>query len=237
MPQCSNRSRIEQNWGQLLCILKGNDVHTGLAVLETRWWDDGNHSVRGLFEAVCGITTSNPFSFRYDMFCDDNSLGKVVHPVCRDRNFHTLYLAAHGDDKAIQGSPGNDISRTKLRNILRNENINYTLTGLYFGSCLVCNEENASFLLDSEKGVNVNWIAGYSKSVDWVVSSSVDMMFFSFLLEERRKNKSRRKGKKNDREICMESASEMKKIMPTVFNELGFNIYYLDSGGGFAKIW
>ncbi len=212
-------------------------MQTGLAVIEARWWDDGNHSVRGVFESVCGIATANPFAFRYDMFCDESSLGTSVGHVAADPQFHSIYLAAHGDEQGLQGSPGHDISRAKLRNIMRNSNQNHTITGLYFGSCLICNEVNANFLFDQQKGIGVNWIAGYSKSVDWVISTSVDMVFWSFLFQERKRNKSRKKGKKSDLQIALHAASEMKKVMPTIFNELGFNMYHLDGGQNLTKVW
>lgn len=212
-------------------------MQTGLAVIEARWWDDGNHSVRGLFESVCGLATSNPFSFRYDMFCDESSLATSTSHIGADKTFHSIYLAAHGDETKLQGSKGHEISRTKLRNILRTANPNHTITGLYFGSCLICNEGNAGFLFDQQKGINANWIAGYSKSVDWVISSCVDMIFWSFLIKERIKNRSRKKGKKSDLQIALHAASEMKKVMPTIFNELGFNMYHLDGAQNLAKVW
>lgn len=172
------------------------------------------------------------------MFCDESSLATSIENVADadDPTFHSIYLAAHGDEAGLQGSPGHDISRTKLRNIIRNANAG-TLTGLYFGSCLICNEANSRFLFHPTKGIGVEWIAGYSKSVDWVVSTSVDMVFWSFLIQERKKNKSRKKGKKTDLQIALHAASEMKKIMPTVFNELGFNVYHLDGGQILTKVW
>lgn len=120
---------------------------------------------------------------------------------------------------------------------MRNSNQNHTITGLYFGSCLICNEVNANFLFDQQNGIGVNWIAGYSKSVDWVISTSVDMVFWSFLFQERKRNKSRKKGKKSDLQIALHTASEMKKVMPTIFNELGFNMYHLDGGQNLTKVW
>ena len=212
-------------------------METGLAVIEARWWDDGNHSVKGMFESVCGLATSNPFSFRYDMFCDESSLRTTTDQVGQDLSFHSIYLAAHGDEGSLQGSPGHDISRTKLRNILRDANNAQHLTGLYLGSCLICNQTNAAFLLDLTNGTRMKWVAGYSKSTDWVISTCVDMMFWSFLIQERIKNSRRRRGKKVDLQIALHAASEMKKVMPTVFNELGFNLYHLDGGNQLTKVW
>lgn len=63
------------------------------------------------------------------------------------------------------------------------------------------------------------------------------MIFWSFLIKERVRNKSRKKGKKNDLQMALFAASEMKKVMPTIFNELGFNIYHLDGGQQLTKVW
>jgi len=210
---------------------------TGLSVVEARWWDDGNHSVRSLFETACGIAVSNPFGFRYDMFCDRSSLETIVGQVAANAKFHTIYVAAHGDANNIQGSPGNLISRAILRNIIRNANVNFTVTGLYFGSCLICNQANAEFLLDRQNGAGVNWIAGYSNSVDWVTSSSIDMLYWSFFFAERDRNRRRRRDKKSDLAIARFAASEMRNLMPTVFQQLGFNLYYRDNGGQLTSVW
>jgi hypothetical protein len=33
------------------------------------------------------------------------------------------------------------------------------------------------------------------------------------------------------------ASSAMKKLMPTVFEQMGFNIYRLDSGGRLSAVW
>ena len=213
-------------------------VQTGLAVIEARWWDDGNDSVKGMFESVCGLLTGNPFSFRYEMFCDESSLRTSIGHVGADERFHTIYIGAHGNEASLSGSVDHDISRTKLRNILAGANKKKSyIKGLYFGSCLICNEKNARFLLEKKGQTRLKWIAGYSQSVDWVISTCVDMMFWSFLIQERTRNRSRKKGKKDDLAMALFAASEMKKVMPTVFGALGFNVYHLDGGNQLAKVW
>ena len=212
-------------------------MSTGLSVIESRWWNDGNDSVRPLFEVLCGIVESNPHSFRYDMFAEERSLSHVISEICSSREFHSIYIGAHGDDKSICGMGNSTISRTVFRNIIKAQNSKKSLSGVYFGSCLISTEANAHFWLDPLQKTNLKWIAGYNKSVDWIDSSAVDMIFWSKYLEDRKKNRSRRKNKKTELEMAKYASSEMKKIMPTVFNELGFNVYYLDSGGKLANIW
>ena len=101
---------------------------------------------------------------------------------------------------------------------------------------MIATKQNANFWL-TETTTNLNWIAGYTESVDWIDSSAVDMIFWSKYLHERKINRTRKKNKKSETEMVKHAASEMKKLMPTIFTEMGFNVYYLDSGGSLTSTW
>ncbi|MBL8649293.1 MAG: hypothetical protein JNL35_02685 [Sphingopyxis sp.] len=211
--------------------------HTGLAVVESRWWSDGNDSVRPLFETLAGIVESNPHAVRYDMFAEHNSLSQIIESLCSSGKIHSIYIGAHGDDVSIHGQGDASISRTKLRNMFRKANKKGNVSGLFFGSCLVATNQNASYWLTKTSSTKLKWIAGYTKNVDWIESSAVDMIFWSKLLEERRKNRSRRNNKKTEIEIVKSASREMKKLMPTIFSEMGFNVYFNDSSGNIDSVW
>jgi hypothetical protein len=211
--------------------------HTGLAVIESRWWDTGNDSVRPLFETLAGIIESNPHAVRYDMFAEERSLANTITDISKQREIHSIYIGAHGSDGSICGLGDSEVSRTRLRNMFRSSNTAGRISGLYFGSCLVANPENASFWLLGSPSTRLRWVAGYTKNVDWVDSSAVDMIFWSKYLHERRTNKSRRNNKKTDTAMIRHAASEMKRLMPTVFTELGFNVYFVDGSGEIASVW
>jgi hypothetical protein len=210
---------------------------TGLSVAESRWFESGNDSVRPLFETLAGIVEGNPHGFRYDMFSEAASLENIITDVCDNGAYHSFYIAAHGSEDCIYGLNDNRISRTVLRNILRSHNTNCTVSGLYFGSCSVATRNNAAFLLDSEQPTNLTWVAGYSEPVNWIDSSAIDMIFWSKYLHERKRNRSRKRGKRSELEMIQHAASEMKMLMPTIFTALGFNIYYLDTGGTLTWVW
>jgi hypothetical protein len=171
-------------------------VHSGLAVIESRWWKDGNDSVRPLFETLAGIVEGNPHSVRYDMFVEEASLARIISDVADSEEIHSIYIGAHGEDTFIAGLGDAQVSRAKLRNMLHNSNARGSISGLYFGSCLIANESNASFFLEEPQRTGLKWVAGYTKSVDWIDSSAVDMIFWSKYLHERCRNRSRKKGKK-----------------------------------------
>jgi hypothetical protein len=93
--------------------------HTGLSVIEARWWKDGNDSVRPLFETLAGIVEGNPHAVRYDMFVEDASLSAIIADVAKKGDLHSIYIGSHGDDGAISGLGDVEISRTRLRNMFR----------------------------------------------------------------------------------------------------------------------
>jgi hypothetical protein len=171
------------------------------------------------------------------MFADKNSIARTIADITKEDGYHSLYIGAHGDDTSIGGIGGETISRTELRNILNKTNSQRGISGLYFGSCLVATQPNASFWLTEQTTTGLKWIAGYSKNVDWIDSSAVDMIFWSKYLHERKTNRSRKKGKSTDLQMVREASSQMKRLMPTVFNELGFNVYHCDTGGSLTAVW
>ncbi|MGJ0454957.1 MAG: hypothetical protein ACR65T_17250 [Methylocystis sp.] len=211
--------------------------HTGLSVIESRWWQEGNDSVRPLFETLAGIVEGNPHSVRYDMFIEEASLSELINDVARNSHLHSIYIGAHGDGNSIGGLGQATISRARLRNMFRNANARGSIGGLYFGSCLIGTAQNAAFWLSEPPTTGLKWVAGYTRAVDWVDSSAVDMIFWSKYLHERRKNRARRRGKWSELQMVKQASSEMKILMPTVFNYMGFNVYYLDTGGTLTAVW
>lgn len=212
-------------------------MHTGLAVIESRWWEYGNDSVRPLFETLAGILYGNPHAVRYDMFAEKASLSQIINEVSQDGSYHSIYIGSHGDNGSIYGLGESKISRTELRNILIKANDHHSISGLYFGSCLIATAQNASFWLPDNYETGLEWVAGYTTKVDWVDSSAVDMIFWSKYLLERQKNKSRRRNKKDDIDMIKAASAEMKKLVPNIFTQMGFNVYYRDSGGSVVPVW
>lgn len=98
--------------------------HTGLVVVEARWWTTGNDSVRPLFETLSGIVEDNPHSVRYDMFVNKSSFSEIFANIVRSSECHSIYIASHGDENSIGGMGSCSISRVELRNIFRKSNKN-----------------------------------------------------------------------------------------------------------------
>lgn len=198
------------------------------SVVESRWWPNGNHSVRALFEAVASIHYDNPSAFFYDMFADKSSLSTVMAMRGSDKKTEVIYLASHGDENNIGPNSTNAISRTEVRNILISNNKPKQIKGLFLGTCLTGNTAVARFFLENTS-TNLEWIAGYDKSVDWVDGSAIDMIFFSKLAELYVANKSKKKGKLPPRQMAHEAATALVKLVQGAHSTYGFNIYFYEN--------
>lgn len=199
------------------------------AVLESRWWSEGNHSVKVLFEAVASIHYDNPSAFYYDMFANKSSLKTVLDVRAQDARTEVIYLATHGDESTIGPNALNSISRTELRNAIVNANSDGQVKGLFLGTCMTGNAKMAKYLLSS--GSKLKWVAGYSKSVDWLDGSAIDMIFFSKLAELYVLNKSKKKGKLSAQQMSHKAASELIKLVQGAHTTYGFNIFFQENTG------
>ena len=200
-----------------------------VAVIETRWWDHGNHSVKPMFEALAALNYSNPSVILYDMFSEEHSLERVLSSRCSDGTTRAIYLATHGDASStyIGQNPNTAISRTKFKNILCKANAKGQLKGLFLGTCYTATNNTVSFLLSGGDS-KLSWAAGYTESVEWIEGTAIDMVFFHHLTTEYVRNKSRKKGKKSDVEMAKIAATELMKLIPAAHSKYGFNIYYAD---------
>lgn len=194
----------------------------GLAVIESRWFGGLNTSIRPSFDQLSELLTGRNATYHYEMFNDATALKEIMLRVSNKRGIQAIYLAAHGWKKGIQGSNGQFISRRTLRNILRQvaaEGCRKT-KGLYVGSCHFADEDTAHFILKSsmEREHPILWMAGYSKSVDFVEALCID----SFFINCWTKPNWRRGG-----EIARirRVAKAIQDGMPGLAKKAGFNIY------------
>lgn len=197
-----------------------------LAVIESRWWEKSNDSVRGVFDMLAGLHRDNPFAYHYEMFNDGDSLREVVRRIANQRDIHNLYIAAHGteDGKAIKAA-GGTISRTSLRNTLRGINA-LKLHGLFVGACF--------FGLQTEgiiEKTGLTWLAGYRDGIDWIHSSAMDLYFWNAYFQSTVPEATT----KIDRveRMCLLLGTLYYRV-PYMFNELGFQVTLAPIKGAFA---
>lgn len=197
--------------------------HTNIAVIESGWWRKSNISVRGLFELVANLSCENPNAYHYEMANSEIGLKEAIKLVGTYNECKYLYLAMHGDYDGLQTLSGQKLSRTELRNLLCQikETKGSKLRGLHFGSCLFASDSLAKFLFEREVGVH--WIAGYSKSVDWIESSAMDLLFLNEFLNKNGESEIRR---------IQATATRLLNVAPGLVNTLGFGIFVRTPGAG-----
>jgi hypothetical protein len=196
------------------------------SVIESRWWSSGNHSVRGLFEAVAAIHYDNPSAFAYDMFADKSSLRTVLGLRGHDSRTEVVYLASHGDHAHIVPNGGDAISRAEVRAALTAANPNAQIRGLFLGACLIGNTDVARYFLERRE-THLDWVAGYGRTVDWVDGSAIDMIFFSKLAQAYTANARRRKAdRESARHMAHTAATALVRLVQGAHSAYGFNIYF-----------
>lgn len=203
---------------------------TRIQVVEGKWYDEMNTSIRSMFDLIADIHTSNPNAYRYEMFCDGNALANIIRRASKEDDVNFVYVACHGTDPAedgygLVGSDGNRVSRTIVANAFRPaKDSGNKLGGIFFGSCFFGAQSNADFLFDrtNNRKRGIAWCAGYTKAVDFIDSTIMDMYFFSHLIRVRTSDPNKR----------IESvAKKNKNNMKGLADKLGLNIYVPTKSG------
>ncbi len=187
-----------------------------LAVIESRWWDASNDSVRGLFDMLAGILMDNPFAYHYEMFSNADALEEVILRISAEKDIHNLYIAAHGDRKYLRGAgKKNKISRTKLRNTLGKIGPR-RLYGLFIGSC-----EFGINLSKIAERTRLTWIAGYTREIPWVHSSLMDIYFWNAYYQS---DVPAATDRKQRAALMLWMLGCLYERVPSMFSELGFRV-------------
>ena len=190
-----------------------------LALIESRWWEDGNDSVRGAFDTLAGILVNNPFGYHYEMFSTADSIREMIPRIARTKDIHHLHIAAHGDEKFILGAGESKISWATLADNLAQIDARQ-LYGVFIGSCRF--GENVEALMDR---TGLTWLVGYDEDVDWVHALTMDLYFWHAYYQTEASEARR----KEDRARIMPAFLMALHIrVPYLFNELGFRVRFSD---------
>jgi hypothetical protein len=106
------------------------------------------------------------------MFQDAQGFQKAVKKQANRQNIRYIYVAAHGNGKFIDGSYGR-VTSIKVANAFEGPGID----GVFFGCCEFGNINNAKNLLLGNRN-NIDWIAGYTKDVNWMYGTIIDTLFW-----------------------------------------------------------
>jgi hypothetical protein len=149
-----------------------------LFILESLWDDKliSETSVRPFFE---GLSRIHNFNYIYHTFYDEKDLRYFVKKSKKQKlACSNYYIATHSTRTNIIGRK-EKINIDDLRKIFED----FEGKGIYFGTCSFGNFKNSEELLNATKA---DWIAGYSRPVDWFNSTIIDVTFWHnyFLCKE-----------------------------------------------------
>lgn len=194
---------------------------SGLVVLEGRWENRRNISVRSVFDLLMDLEFESIHDYHFENFATGETLRSIISHVCGPyAQKRYIYIGAHGENDYIFGSV-DTITRTHLNNTLR-ECLGGQIRGIFFGSCLFCNDNNVEFFFEENYGVpnNVRWIAGYGRSVDWIQSTALDIIFWQNIFRMREDNPNA-----NENFIIEGVCGRLNEITGGLMTELKFQVF------------
>ncbi|MBI4944985.1 MAG: hypothetical protein HY840_01135 [Bacteroidetes bacterium] len=159
-----------------------------ILVLESSWESDSLEPF-SVWPLVNGFANASGIRAYHRNFDNTDSFCHWIKVFNNKKNNYPmpklLYIAAHGKDNQICAT-GNNINReTIFATLKKSKNIEY----VHFGSCLFGNISNLKSLLDKAK--HIKMAAGYKEKVDWVDSTTFDLMLWQRIStrDEKDKNK------------------------------------------------
>jgi hypothetical protein len=165
--------------------MEGKMKHLKLAVLEARWANRTEWSVRPYYETLASIFCDNPNGYHYEMFNNAASLKESLPGVAGTQGIKNIVIASHGDERGIVGARDNEISRAVLANAIFQ--IEKNIEGIFFAGCEVGHAQNAKFLFHDfgdPGGIRLQWLAGYNKRVDWLRAAAFELLFWTVYFQE-----------------------------------------------------
>lgn len=192
--------------------------HTGIAVLEGKWWRGWNSSVQTTFSMFAEMTVHDSHAYHYEMTNSIAALNEAIPRIASDRKFRYLYLATHGGPGGLHLINGEEVKISHLKRLFSKLPIGSRFHGLYFASCSIGTEEAATKLL---RNTELTWIAGYQRDVGWVQSTALDILFFNELLAVTHLSESN---------AIKEVARRLRMLASGLVSELGFGLFVESRG-------
>jgi hypothetical protein len=202
-----------------------------LTVLEGKWFRESNVSVRDIVRPLFELWSNGDKNYYYEMFTTEASFRAAIAYAFGHSMPDVIYVAADAGEDALSGFHDETISRTVVRNTLKQEGATTTTKrGVLFGSCLFGSRRNAEFLLDDDEGCDrVRWIGGYSQVVDWVDASLLELFFLKHLLFPRPDG---RKGENAETDLgkVEYACAKIRDLMLPLARDLEFHVFCRQRG-------
>jgi hypothetical protein len=183
-----------------------------ILVLESPW-DSGSIKSKSVWPFVNEFARATGLSAYHQTFSDKSSFRHWVAQYNKEdvASPKLLYVAAHGGNGRIAGLQKEINGKTIISTVKKAKNLRF----VHFGSCLFGTENNLEALLQEAK--HLQWAAGYEKSVDWVDSTLMDVMFWRRIASRDEETKGRK---------THSITKELIADIPGLVKALGFRLQY-----------
>jgi hypothetical protein len=197
--------------------------HTGIAVIESRWFEDKNTSTRGVFDLISDLEYHSPHRYHYEMAGGKDALKEAINRISWDPDIRYLCIASHGDGNGIHLHNDEVFTPKDLGRCVAEigQSPVGRLHGIHLSACIVGTERTALSALSM--GKSLGWVSGYTTQVGWIDSAALDLLFFQKLALLRKNNRA----VENIRDV----ADELREQAGGLIDQLGFGIYVRHNNG------
>ena len=196
-------------------------------VLESYWSENlrERESVQPFVKGLCDLYA---WEFHYRTFDSANDLAlwiKNFNSIRRSGKDKIVYVATHGSKAGKLSTLEQNIP---IRALARSLEPAKSIVGLHIGSC---NLGQPSILNKLARGTSLQWVAAYDQEVPWLESTSLDLLFWSWIYAGApRARRSRR--------LTPEAAAHELYARFNYAREMGFRVVFRRPGpGGIASSW
>lgn len=190
-------------------------------VLESYWSENlrERESVQPFVKGLCDL---HDWEFLYRTFDSGNDLRLWIrnfNSIRRTGRDKIVYIATHGS-KA--GKLWTVEQRIPLRSLARSLEPARSIVGLHIGSCNLGQPSNLAKLAGK---TSLDWIAAYDQEVPWLESTSLDLLFWSWIYAGAPRAK-------RSRRLTPEAAAHELYARFNYAREMGFRVVVRQPGGG-----
>lgn len=145
-----------------------------IIILEGAWWKE--HEVPQIlpyFQALA-VTHPDAIEISHRTFRNVDDIAFYVSQIEKDEGV-MLYFACHGNEGVMEPSGNTRILPAELVQALGNAKSN-AISFVHFGSCEMVHGRRRESHLAIMKASGATWVSGYTKEVDWLPSTFLDLM-------------------------------------------------------------
>ena len=197
------------------------DGHTGIALVEGRYWEHTNLSYKGVFDLLSEVHSGSPNDYHYETANSEVAIEEVIPRLATMPNIRYLCLAGHGAVGCISTINNDTIHCTKIAGLVASAPSKIYCDGIHFSTCNTVNQRVAESMLSRLPARK--WVSGYRKQIGFIEASALDMLFFEYLINTSRSR---------PLNVIQEVANRIRTNCEKLVEHLGFGIFIADPTTG-----